>query len=180
MTAKAARIVHVAQGEQAASDRRDTIFATVLGSCVATCLWDPVRGLGGMNHILLTDANRGWSLSHAHGTNAMELMINALLKAGAERARLRAKLFGGARMFAGLSEIGAANADFVERFCRREGIPCLGRSLGGIRGRRIQFWPVTGRVRQQIVKAPRDGIPEAPSAATMALTPTITSDVELF
>lgn len=86
----------------------------------------------------------------------MELLINALLRRGADRRRLRAKLFGGARMIAGLSDIGEANARFAEEFCRRENIPCIASSLGGAKGRRIQFWPTTGQARQQLIR----GIPE--------------------
>ena len=147
-----ARVLHVSQGEHAVSDCPQTVITTVLGSCVSTCMWDPEARLGGMNHFLLPGDRVEYLQSRLHGTNAMELLINALLRRGAERTRLRAKLFGGSRMIAGLSNIGQANAAFASEFCRRENIPCISGSLGGDAGRRIRFWPSTGRVRQQLLR----------------------------
>lgn len=81
----------------------------------------------------------------------MELLINDLIKHGGQRHRLQAKVFGGARMIAGLSDIGAMNASFVLEFLRNEGIDCTGQSLGGTRARRVEFWPETGRARQKLL-----------------------------
>ncbi len=107
----------------------------------------------------------------------MELLINALLRRGAERERLKAKLFGGARMIAGLSDIGEANSVFVEEFCHRENIPCVASSLRGDAGRRIQFWPVTGKARQQTLM----NVSEIPEVAPPPVeTKTSGSEVELF
>jgi hypothetical protein len=76
------------------------MLTTVLGSCVAACLRDPVAGVGGMNHFLLPDgAGAGTDAGRRYGAYAMELLINELIKAGARRERLEAKLFGGGRMF---------------------------------------------------------------------------------
>ena len=69
----------------------------------------------------------------------------------ARRDRLEAKLFGGARMFGGLSDVGASNAAFAEKFLRDEGIPVVGSSLGGLSARRVQYWPTTGRAQQRTV-----------------------------
>jgi chemotaxis protein CheD len=77
----------------------------------------------------------------------MEVLINGLIKAGAVRHRLEAKIFGGANVLNGLSDIGAKNAEFAERFLASEGFPIVGKDLGGFRPRRIAFWPTTGRVR---------------------------------
>lgn len=170
------RVLHVAQGEQAVSACPDTVISTVLGSCVSTCLWDPQAGLGGMNHILLPDRADGDLQSRSQGTNAMELLINALLKRGAERRRLQAKLFGGAKMIAGLSDIGDANAKFATDFCRRENIPCLASSLGGTSGRRIRFWPATGKARQQVI----GNLPDVVVAQETAPQPAQASEIELF
>lgn len=87
------------------------------------------------------------------GVNAMELLINELLKLGARRDRLQAKVFGGAQMVRGLSDIGAANASFTLGFLEREGIACTARSLGGTAARQVVFSPVTGVVRQKITRA---------------------------
>jgi chemotaxis protein CheD len=79
----------------------------------------------------------------------MELLINELIKAGARRERLEAKLFGGGRMFDSLRDVGLQNADFAERFLRDEGIRVVGGSLRGAGGRRLHYWPVSGRALQR-------------------------------
>lgn len=142
------RKVHVIQGEHHVSDDPEVMLTTVLGSCVSACLHDPVAGLGGMNHFLLADAGEGGdSEAVRYGAYAMEVLINSLLKRGASRARLQAKVFGGARMFNGLSDVGAGNADFIRSFLEVEAIPLLSESLGGLTARRVEFWPATGRAR---------------------------------
>ena len=148
----AERRVHVGQGEHYVTSDRDVVLSTVLGSCVAMCLRDPVAGVGGMNHFLLPEgAGAGTDAGRRYGAYAMELLINDVLKAGGRRDRLEAKLFGGARMFGGLSDVGASNAAFAEKFLRDEGIPVVGSSLGGLAARRVQYWPTTGRAQQRTV-----------------------------
>jgi chemotaxis protein CheD len=107
----------------------------------------------------------------------MELLINALLKRGAARDRLEAKLFGGAKMMNALSDIGGQNARFAREFLAREGIPLIGESLGGERARRIQFWPASGRARQLLVAAHEARVVEAPPPPP---PPAKIGDVELF
>jgi len=144
--------VHVVQGEHFVSGDPDTVMTTILGSCVAVCMTDPVRGVGGMNHFLLPEGRGGVAdEDRRYGVNLMELLINDLLRLGARRERLQAKLFGGARMFDGLSDVGAGNAAFAEKFLRDEGIPIVGQSLGGTEARRVQYWPTTGRAQQKTV-----------------------------
>jgi chemotaxis protein CheD len=144
------RPVHIVQGEQFVTDDSELVLTTILGSCVAACLRDPVTGVGGMNHFLLpgADPRKGDEDSVRYGVHAMELLVNALLSAGARRDRLEGKLFGGARLITGLTDVGEMNATFAEEFLRREGLRYLGGSLRGEAGRRIQFWPVSGRARQ--------------------------------
>ena len=103
----------ITQGEQAVSSDPNLVITTLLGSCVSCCLWDPVARVGGANHMLVTQLNDTRALSNMSGVNAMELLINAVQKAGGIRARLIAKVFGGARMVAGLSCIGQSNAAFT-------------------------------------------------------------------
>lgn len=142
------RTLHVIQGGYEATAHPNDMLTTILGSCVCTCLCDPVAGVGGMNHFLLPDGGADTSGRLRYGLHAMELLINELMKLGAEKTRLQAKLFGGAMMHDGLGKIGRANGAFATRFLRTEGIACVGNSLGGTRARRIRFWPVTGRAQQ--------------------------------
>lgn len=148
------RRINIVQGEQHVDRDPDVVLTTILGSCVAACLYDPAAGVGGMNHFLLPGDQPGREVLNPgngamrYGAYSMELLINGLLREGAQRSRLKAKLFGGARMLKGLTDVGDANAAFAERFLREEGIEIVGGSLRGEHGRRIQFWPVTGRAQQ--------------------------------
>ncbi|MEM1075265.1 MAG: chemotaxis protein CheD [Pseudomonadota bacterium] len=111
-----------------------------------------------MNHMLLTVATKHDGVCNLAGINAMELLINDILKMGGRRDRLRAKAFGGARMVAGLSDIGRLNSDFTLNFLTQEGIHCESQSLGGATARHIKFWPATGRALQKVPK--NEVIPE--------------------
>lgn len=145
------RRLHVIQGEWKVSNDPTVVLSTVLGSCVAACLRDPVAGVGGMNHFLLpgsVDAlAQGGDVSR-YGVHLMELLINGLLKQGARRDRLEAKIFGGAKTIASFSNVGQQNSDFATRFLHDEGIQIVGSSTGGDAGRKLEYWPVSGRARQ--------------------------------
>jgi len=146
------RRINLIQGEQCVSGDETVVLSTLLGSCVAACLYDPVARVGGMNHFLLPgDRERGEDGVRI-GVHAMELLVNELLHNGARRQNLVGKLFGGARMLRGLTDVGEMNAAFAERFLQREGIALAGGSLRGERGRRIQFWPASGRARQAFME----------------------------
>lgn len=161
-TRDAATYVHVLQGDYAVSDRADTVLTTILGSCVSTCISDPVAGVGGMNHFLLPGNCKDDRQSIRYGFHAMELLINGLLKMGANRHRLAAKLFGGASMSDGFGRIGEANGVFALEFLSNEGIPCVAKSLGGTSARRVRFTPTTGYAQQLIVpKAELETVPQA-------------------
>lgn len=149
MTLTASRTLHVIQGEHRISDEEEVMLTTVLGSCVAACLYDPVRRLGGMNHFLLPEGTGGRDISHASA--AMERLVNALIKQGALRSRLEAKLFGGGRMLAGLPDIGRRNGEAALAFLRGEGIAIRAQSLGGTQARRVRFWPATGKAQQMLL-----------------------------
>jgi chemotaxis protein CheD len=142
--------IHVVQGEYHVTGKPDTCLSTILGSCVAACVRDVEAGIGGMNHFRLpgdasTDGLR-------YGVQSMELLINALLRAGARRDRLEAKLFGGARVLNHSADIGASNARFALEFLKDEGVAHVGGSLGGSQARRVEFWPVSGRARQVLLQ----------------------------
>ena len=140
---------HVIQGEFHVTDEPDLMLTTILGSCVAACLRDPAAGVGGMNHFLLPGEPGADGLRY--GVQSMELLINGLLRMGARRERMEARLFGGARLIDGLTDVGLQNAAFAERFLRDEGVRFVGGSLRGDHARRVQFWPVAGRARQSLL-----------------------------
>ena len=144
-------MINVIQGEFKVSAKADVVLSTVLGSCVAVCLNDIETGVGGMNHFLLPNREGREGENERYGAYSMELLINAMLKSGARKDGLRAKLFGGASMIAALNDIGASNARFAKDFLADERIPCVAESLGGNTARRLRFWPVSGRVRQFLV-----------------------------
>jgi chemotaxis protein CheD len=174
--------VQVTQGETYVTADANEVLTTVLGSCIAACIRDPLAGVGGMNHFLLAHGRAGDANATRYGVNAMEMLINGLLQRGAARARLEAKLFGGASVIAGLSDVGAANAAFAERFLADEGIALVGGDVGGKRARRVQFWPVTGRARQLAAPDARGLAERELSAARASLEQERQEphDVELF
>ncbi|WP_328598874.1 chemotaxis protein CheD [Pseudooceanicola pacificus] len=157
--------VAITQGQYAVSGDPDCILSTILGSCVSTCLWDPHARVGGMNHILVARSAATSGASDMEGINAMELLINALVRMGAVRSSLQAKVFGGARMISGLSDIGEANGTFVLEYLSRESIACLGKSLGGASARQIKFRPSDGKVLLKTVGAskPAEVPPDKPN-----------------
>ena len=148
--APAIRRVTVMQGEARASVDPSIEFSTVLGSCVATCLFDPVAKAGGMNHFLLAEppssSDRAKFDEH-YGLFLMELLVNEMLSLGASKSRMRARLYGGANMRDGLSPIGSANAAFARRFLATEGIPLAFEDLEGRQARRVHLMPASGKVR---------------------------------
>lgn len=153
------KAVYIAQGEQATGGGEDDVIATTLGSCVAVCLWDPTLRRGGMNHILLPDLDTDWPWLQNIGATAMDKLVNALLKEGALKSRLRAKVFGGSAMIAGLTNIGERNAAFVLDYLNRERIPIDGQSTGGTVARQVRFWPMTGLAKQKFVTLEREEAP---------------------
>jgi chemotaxis protein CheD len=162
------RRIHLVQGECRVTGDPGVVLATTLGSCVAACIRAPVARIGGMNHFLLPESSEGL-VSLRFGAFAMELLINDLLSKGARRDRMEAKLFGGGRLSNGSADIGEKNATFARDFLTREGIALAGGSLGGGLARRIQFWPVSGRARQQTV-ARGDALLFQPQAARVVAT----------
>lgn len=165
---------HITQGQFVVASGPDAVLTTLLGSCVSTCLWDSIAGIGGMNHILLPDRRFGEGAAHGEGVNEMELLINGLIKAGACRDRLKAKIFGGARMISMSTDIGETNAAFALQFLKDEGIECLGESTGGTNARQVKFWPGTGKALVRIAES-KPIEPEKPVAPRNS-----GAEVELF
>ncbi|WP_136440738.1 chemotaxis protein CheD [Pacificoceanicola onchidii] len=177
MTEMRERLVNVIQGDFMISDDPEVVLTTVLGSCIAVCLYDPEKQVGGMNHFLLPEGEGSDTSDVRYGANAMELLINGLLKAGADRDLLEAKIFGGAKMMGNLRNIGESNAVFAHQFLRDESIPCIAESVGGTAARRIRFWPTTGLVRQLTVQGKLDQVAPARPIQDRAKTK---DDIVLF
>jgi len=126
------------------------VLTTLLGSCVAACLHDPVAGVGGMNHFMLPGEDRGGPLPSRFGVHAMELLINRIMQLGGDRRRLQAKVFGGGNVlsaFRGARSVADANVAFVRRFLETEGIPVVAERLGGTRPVEVRFHTATGRAQ---------------------------------
>ncbi|MEN3372915.1 chemoreceptor glutamine deamidase CheD [Dechloromonas sp. ZS-1] len=144
--AEAAKIL---PGEYCVSDR-GMLLVTVLGSCVAACIRDVDSGIGGMNHFMLPDEGGRDTVgtSARYGTYAMEVLINHLLKMGARRNRMEAKVFGGGAVLSSLSSsnVGVRNAEFVLDYLKTEKIPVVAKDLLDSYPRKVYYFPDSGRV----------------------------------
>jgi len=151
------QVLKLGPGDHAISQRPETLLLTVLGSCVAACIRDPVAGVGGMNHFMLPESADGrWgqaAFSLRYGNFAMERLINDIFGCGGRRERLEVKVFGGGRIGQDFAAIGDRNATFVEDYLKAEGIVPLVRELRGDRPRRIAYLPVSGEA--YMVELPR-------------------------
>lgn len=170
-------LLHVMQGSLHATGESNVVLTTILGSCVATCLYDPKAKLGGINHFLLPDASGSQLGNNRYGVHAMELLINDLLKQGAQKAHMMAKVFGGADMINNERAVGRRNVEFALSFLDDEGIPCASQSVGGRQARRIRFWPQTGQAKLKFIENDEtlfnhSAAPQVPNKAP--------GDVELF
>lgn len=136
----------------------DVAVVTILGSCVSACMRDPVAGVGGMNHFMLPENRGDGGVSARYGSHAMELLINALFKAGARRERLEAKVVGGGNVLKGFTAnpVGTRNGEFVLDYLRIEKIPVVAQDLYGIHPRKVWYFPMSGRMVVQRLPHARD------------------------
>lgn len=138
---------------------RNMLLVTVLGSCVAACIRDPQSGIGGMNHFMLPegdgDQHNLLSSSARYGGYAMEVLINQLVKLGANRNRLEAKVFGGAAVLRGFTtvQVGAMNSEFVLHYLHAERIRVVAQDLLDVYPRKVYYFPATGRVMVRKLKS---------------------------
>ncbi|WP_421836940.1 chemotaxis protein CheD [Novosphingobium sp.] len=171
--------VTVMQGQALVSCDLQIEFSTVLGSCVASCLYDPEARVGGMNHFLLAEPPAGLAGTTAvdehYGVYLMELLVNQMLGIGARKSRLRAHLYGGANVNRNMMRIGTANAEFAQAFLQREGIIVMREDLGGTNARRVDFRPASGQIRCRTVE---DRL--APPVNPTTRPERASGDVELF
>ena len=139
------------------------LITTVLGSCVSACIRDRVSGIGGMNHFMLPD-NRERTTSSAwentpvsaetrYGNVAMERLINVILAGGGKRQNLEVKLFGGGKVLSINTDIGGKNVDFVKLYLQKEGLNVESEDTRGPWPRKVQYFPLTGRVRVKRLNA---------------------------
>lgn len=180
--------VKILPGEFHVTDR-DMLLVTTLGSCVAACIRDVKSGIGGINHFMLpeggsADSAAPVSLSARYGTFAMEVLINELIKLGARRNHLEAKVFGGGNVLKGMTitNVGERNAQFVKQFLALERIPIAAMDLMEDYPRKVYFFPRTGRVLVKKLRSlSNDTIAsrESDYARRLVRTP-VAGDVELF
>jgi len=132
-----------------------TVLSTVLGSCVAACLHDAQAGVAGMNHFMLPDDGEPGGGSMRYGAYAMDVLVRELVRAGARRERLQAKVFGGGAVLAGMTtlNIGDRNADFVLRYLEAERIEVAAQDLRGPHARRVCFLPESGKAVVRCLRA---------------------------
>lgn len=140
-------IVKIYSGGCYTTNTQGEMLVTILGSCIACCIHDPLLKVGGMNHFLVPGEELATGASNArHGVHAMELLINGLLKMGAVKSRMVAKIFGGASLLkTSTAQIGSKNIAFVKRFLTNEGIQVISEDVGGNFPRRLHYHPDTGK-----------------------------------
>jgi len=147
--------VKVGPGTHYVTTSKDEMIVTTLGSCVSACIRDSELGIGGINHFMLPESDTGnWggvSASMRYGNYAMEVLINDILRMGGARNRLEIKLFGGANVMNSQNLIGTKNVQFVETYLRVEHMAVSAQHLGGEQGRRIIYFPETGKVKMKLL-----------------------------
>lgn len=176
--------VKVLPGEFFVADE-EVVLTTVLGSCVSACMWDPLRRVGGMNHFLLPEGGSADPLSDSgrYGAFAMERLINELMKRGARKSGMEAKVFGGGHVMKNFTtmKVGSRNAEFVLGFLRAEGIHIVSQDLLDIHPRRVAFFPATGRALCKKLTQAEPGVVAAEQRYSERLKSTaVVGDVELF
>lgn len=167
---------------------RDMALVTVLGSCVAACVRDKKSGIGGMNHFMLPDSRREAGSpvepSMRYGAYAMEMMVNQLLKLGAKRTALEAKIFGGGNVLRNfyVVNVGQRNAEFVLDYLRTEDISVVAQDLLDVYPRKIYFFPRSGKVLMKKLRVMHNNTVAEREQAYMARLEfsAMQGDVELF
>lgn len=176
------RTRHIVAGEFHVDSTPDLVISTTLGSCIAVCLFDERRSIGGMNHFMLPEAPEGViSPSARYGSVSMEHLINRILSGGSARRDLRAKVFGGANLGGWSSAIGDRNVRFVMTYLADEGIPTIAWDVGGVIARAVRFQPSTGRSLLRSIASDTAGIlrREQEFQARIRSRP-VEGDIELF
>ncbi len=178
-------VVKIFSGDWYVSTQPNEMLTTILGSCVAACIRDPIARAGGMNHFLLPgNESMVTAASDAarYGVFAMESLINGILKAGGKKERMEVKVFGGGNVINNSARIGSKNAAFIRKFLAEEKLRVLSEDLEGDLPRRIHYFPDTGKVMMRRLKRKEDMAvveEEARYSRTIATAP-VEGDVDLF
>jgi len=167
--------------------REDVVISTVLGSCVSACIWDRTAGVGGMNHFMLPGGDSGGddlnAASGRYGVFAMEQLINELIKRGARKSTLEAKVFGGGAVLRNFStlNVGERNAAFVLDFLKTEGIRVVSQDLLDVYPRRVAFFPASGRALcKKLTKTDTAVVNAEQQYKAKINTTEVAGDIELF
>jgi chemotaxis protein CheD len=160
----------------------DMLIMTTLGSCIAACLWDRNARIGGMNHFMLPE---GAGDSGRYGSYAMELLINELLKRGATRSTLEAKVFGGGQVISGMNtmNVGERNTTFVMDYLKTERIPIMSKDVMDVYPRKVCFLPHSGKAMvKRLAPTNPDALLAQDRAAAQKAVPASTGggSVDLF
>ncbi len=163
-------------------DSHDILIMTTLGSCIAACLWDRYSNIGGLNHFMLPEGNAD---DGRYGSYAMELLINEMLKRGASRSALEAKVFGGGQVIAGMDtlNVGARNTAFVMDYLKTERIPIVSKDVMDIYPRKVCFIPASGKAMvKRLAPTNASALLAQERAAARSVVPTASSggSVDLF
>ncbi|MCA9187767.1 MAG: CheR family methyltransferase [Pirellulaceae bacterium] len=175
-------IKQIIVGEVHASDEPIWI-STLLGSCVAACLYDEQTGIGGMNHFMLPESKTNPQLCASFGVHAMELLINRIMNLGGDRRRLKAKLFGGGAVLAagiGRWNIGEQNVAFARGFLETEGIPIVASYTGGNSGMKVQFHTHSTKAHVRLLDPDTSRAIVEEQSRTVASAAPVQPDVTLF
>jgi chemotaxis receptor (MCP) glutamine deamidase CheD len=163
---------------------RPQLVKTLLGSCIAVCLFDPVTATGGMNHFMLPRGVASDGESSRFGVHAMDCLIGAMMKLGADRRRFVAKVFGGAHVL-NVTEtangVPQQNVEFIREFLQNEGFPILSADVGGYHPRHVHFYTTTGRAFiKRLGAETRARLLKEEQALPVAAAPPVYGDVTLF
>jgi chemotaxis protein CheD len=163
-------------------DNEDILIMTTLGSCIAACLWDRTAQIGGMNHFMLPE---GSGDSGRYGSFAMELLINELMKRGASKSRMEAKIFGGGAVIAGMNTInvGERNTNFVIDYLKLERIPIVSKDVMDVYPRKVCFLPHSGKAMvKRLAPTNTDALVQQDRSAAQKAQPVVATggSIDLF
>ena len=133
------------------AERERYMVDTILGSCVAVCLFDNVKKIGGINHYMLPLWNGNGLASPKFGNIATEKLIEKMLKNGASLDTMVAKVFGGANQMESSMNIGERNVEIAKELLKQHGIKIIAENTGGTIGRKLRYDAGTGQVMMKFL-----------------------------